>query len=117
MPQALKQHKPQRPLAKGVDNEQARDRQQRRMLPTNCAQWRKIRQAQLEREPLCRDCGAPATEVDHISGDTFDNLPDNLASRCKPCHSAKTWRENRGQLTGHDTPRTHNARERERNSQ
>jgi hypothetical protein len=28
--------------------------------------WRKIRARQLEREPNCRECGAPAAEVDHI---------------------------------------------------
>lgn len=95
MPQALKQHKPKRPLAKTVANEQARDRQQRRMLSTSCAQWRAIRKAQLEREPLCADCGGPANEVDHINGDTYNNLPDNLDSLCKPCHSARTWRSTR----------------------
>lgn len=117
MPAALKQHKPKRPLAKTVDTEQAKDRQRRRMLPTNSSQWRKIRKAQLEREPLCEDCGAAANEVDHRNGDTFNNLPSNLASKCKPCHSAKTWRENREQLAGGDTPRPAFTRERERNFQ
>ena len=116
MPGPLKQHSPRRPLARTETNEQDRRRQSSRFLPTNSRQWRKIRQAQLEREPLCRDCGAPANEVDHIDGNTANNLPDNLAAMCKPCHSAKTWRENHGQLTGCDTPRTRNTRERERNS-
>ena len=116
MPGPLKQHSPRRPLSRSEVNEQAKRRQSRRFLPTNSAQWRKIRKAVLEREPLCRCCGAPANEVDHINGDTSNNLPDNLAAMCKPCHSAKTIEENREQLTRHDSPAQPNTRERERNS-
>mgnify|MGYP005843047531 CR=1 FL=1 len=113
MPHALKQHKPERPLARTEINEQVRRRQRSRFLATNSAQWRKIRQAVLEREPLCRQCGAPANEVDHIDRDTSNNLPSNLAAMCKSCHTVKTIEENREQLTLHDTTRTRDARVRE----
>ena len=57
--------------------------------------WRAyIRPEQLEREPLCRTCGAPATCVDHIvpaRGDRqLQTDPDNLQSLCAPCHGRKT---------------------------
>jgi 5-methylcytosine-specific restriction endonuclease McrA len=103
-------------MARSELNEQTRRRQASRFLATNSAQWRKIRKAVLEREPLCRSCGAAANEVDHIDGNTANNLPSNLAALCKPCHSAKTIAENRGELSRHDTPAPRNARGRERNS-
>lgn len=60
-------------------------------MRTDCAQWRAIRVAQLERFPLCAYCGQPANEVDHIDGDTSRNLIGiDLQSLCKPCHSRKT---------------------------
>lgn len=57
--------------------------------------WRKTRAQQLTREPNCRDCGNPATQVDHIveradGGALHD--PRNLQSLCTPCHLAKTQR-------------------------
>ena len=116
MPHALKQHKPKRPLARTEINEQVRRRQRSRFLPTWSAQWKAIRKAALEREPLCRQCGAPANEVDHINRDTSNNLPDNLAALCKPCHTSKTVWENREQLTRQHTTRTRDARDRELNS-
>ena len=47
----------------------------------------------MAREPLCEECGKPATDVDHIvprsrGGAPFD--PANLQSLCASCHSAKT---------------------------
>lgn len=75
-------------------------RQQRRFLHTGSKQWRSIRQAQLEREPLCRHCGAPATEVDHIDGDDANNLLDNLQSLDKSCHSVKTQADEYYKRTG-----------------
>jgi len=62
-------------------------------MRTDCAQWRAIRKAQLERYPLCAHCGQSANEVDHIEGDTSLNLIGiDLQSLCKPCHSRKTAR-------------------------
>lgn len=56
------------------------------------AKWRKLRAWILSGEPLCRVCGAPATDVDHITpkarGGTDD--VDNLQPLCHECHSRKT---------------------------
>lgn len=34
----------------------------------------------------CVACGVPATDRHHISGDTDDNQPDNIAILCRRCH-------------------------------
>lgn len=80
---------------------QVRQRQIRRTLRTNSTLWRRIRAVVLAREPLCRCCAAAgrikaATEVDHIDGDDANNDDSNLQPLCRPCHSAKTARENGG---------------------
>ena len=36
----------------------------------------------------CRECGAPANEIDHIAGSSED--PSNLQLLCHDCHMAKT---------------------------
>lgn len=64
-------------------------------------EWRKIRDAYLERHPQCEMkalcVGARATEVDHIvplsRGGTHE--PRNLQAACKRCHSHKTAHENK----------------------
>lgn len=57
--------------------------------------WRRTRVQVLRREPDCRYCGQPATEVDHIiplhHGGTM-NLT-NLQPLCHQCHTLKTTRE------------------------
>jgi 5-methylcytosine-specific restriction protein A len=63
--------------------------------------WQRCRLAKLAADPLCADCRAAgriaeATEVDHVDGDVWNLAADNLRSLCKPCHSAKTVRENGG---------------------
>lgn len=59
------------------------------------ATWRKLRTMVLSGEPLCRQCGTAATEVDHIVplrlGGT--NKIGNLQALCKRCHSRKTAEE------------------------
>lgn len=55
--------------------------------------WLRVRSRQLAREPLCRECGQPARDVDHITprsrgGAPFD--PANLQSLCATHHSIKT---------------------------
>lgn len=73
--------------------------------------WREqIRPAALAREPLCRFCKANgrvvrAAEVDHIDGDSRNNRPDNLRSLCKPCHSARTARDQSFGGTGSRFPK------------
>ena len=67
--------------------------------------WRNLRKLQLSREPLCRFCLArgiltAAKVADHI--EPHRNDPEKfwggeLASLCKPCHSAdKQFQENKG---------------------
>lgn len=62
------------------------------------ANWRRLRLLVLNREPLCRRCERPATDVDHIlprsSGGTDD--PSNLQALCHACHSSKTSTEDGG---------------------
>src|SRR5262245_160040 len=57
--------------------------------------WRRLRMIVLRAEPLCRQCAAPASEVDHILplARGGDNSKENLQALCKSCHSAKTARE------------------------
>jgi len=62
--------------------------------------WRLVRLAQLSTHPTCYLCGAPATDVDHISPRRVETAagrnpdqPNNLRSMCHRHHSAKTWAE------------------------
>jgi len=57
-------------------------------------EWQRLRLMVLRREPLCRHCGAPATDVDHIHRRALGG-PDNMANLqalCHACHSRKTGR-------------------------
>jgi hypothetical protein len=69
--------------------------------------WRRIRRAQLRREPLCAFClikgiATPATIADHVEphrGDWMAFLTGKLQSLCAPCHdSSKKLHENRQEL-------------------
>lgn len=54
--------------------------------------WRRLRLLILAGEPLCRQCGRAATDVDHIVP-RRDGGPDsagNLQALCHRCHSSKT---------------------------
>ena len=65
--------------------------------------WKKLSATKLAADPICEmrtHCeGVVATEVDHVV--PIATWPEgrlvwtNLKSGCKPCHSAKTERENR----------------------
>lgn len=64
--------------------------------------WQRLRLMVLRGEPLCRQCGAPATDVDHIvprAQGGADEL-DNLQALCHSCHSRKTNREDKPKLPG-----------------
>lgn len=59
------------------------------------AGWRRLRAMVLAREPLCRACGAPATDVDHVTPKSAGGGDDeaNLQALCGACHRGKTIRE------------------------
>ncbi len=67
-----------------------RDSDPRRVIPLNSYRWQRLRAAVLARDPLCRDCQQPATDVDHDDGNPGNNDPANLVPRCHGCHSRKT---------------------------
>lgn len=58
------------------------------------SRWRKLRLMVLAREPLCRRCGQPATDVDHIVPKRHggSDSMDNLQALCHAHHSMKTGR-------------------------
>lgn len=65
------------------------------------AEWRKLREIHIRRNPLCESCLengriTPAVIVDHKveikdGGGRLD--PDNLQSLCRSCHNKKTAQE------------------------
>lgn len=62
----------------------------------NSKRWRLLRRAVLFDDPLCRECGRIATDVDHVKpiedgGAPFDR--ENCQPLCASCHSRKTRRE------------------------
>lgn len=64
--------------------------------------WQRLRQLILIRDHhRCIDCGAPATQVDHLDrladGGPLIAPPDRLASLCTPCHQAREQQRNRDQ--------------------
>lgn len=67
------------------------------------AEWKVIRRLVIARDggrctcPSCPSCnGQPcatiATEVDHL-GDRHNHRPQNLASKCSPCHRHRTQQQ------------------------
>lgn len=65
---------------------------------TSSYQWRKLRLTILERDKFtCQSCGiiSVVLEVDHIIPNSDNNDPSNLQSLCRPCHEAKTLKENK----------------------
>jgi 5-methylcytosine-specific restriction protein A len=56
--------------------------------------WTRLRAMQLTLFPYCVDCGARATDADHVIPRALGG-PDalgNLQSRCGPCHHKRTGR-------------------------
>ena len=84
-----------------TNSQDTKRRQAKRKYAANSSQWRKIRDAQLAREPLCIDCTrqhktTPANTVDHIDGNSHNNQQTNLQSMCASCHSKKTIKQDGG---------------------
>ena len=77
----------------------AHDHESQRLY--NTRQWKRIRRAQLVKDPWCADCLGdgiymPASEVDHIlphRGDPIKFYTGPLQSLCHICHSRKTASE------------------------
>ena len=62
----------------------------------NSRDWRKLRAYVLAGEPLCRECTAVATVVDHITpirlgGSKWSH--ENLQPMCTSCHNKKSRSE------------------------
>ena len=73
---------------------QTGNRQRRRAMHTGSKAWLQLRLVILQRDNyLCTDCGRFGDQVDHDDGDSHNNDPDNLKTRCIRCHSSKTRRE------------------------
>ena len=71
--------------------------------------WRKMREAQLARQPLCEMCArqgrfVAAEEVDHViphRGDRGVFFTSPLQSLCRPCHHGPKARQDRtGMMPG-----------------
>jgi len=68
------------------------------------ARWQRIRAAFLAAHPYCEDCGAPATDVDHVPsrrilvarGVPDPDADEYLHSRCHAHHSKKTATDDGG---------------------
>ena len=60
------------------------------------ADWRALRRTHLAASPSCVECGAPATDVDHLHSvrehPELRLAPSNLRSLCHSCHSRHTAR-------------------------
>lgn len=68
-------------------------RDQQRSKFYHSAQWKKLRELQLNDEPLCVICKDIGEIVDHIkeiSDGGCATCMDNLQTLCKPCHNTKT---------------------------
>lgn len=59
--------------------------------------WQQARKRYLRLNPLCRECGQPATDIDHIIPHKGNKLlfwnTVNWQPLCHKCHSHKTLRE------------------------
>lgn len=100
MPARAPKHRPHGAQVKRHDPPQ-RDRQADRALATNSTYWLRLRALVLAQSPLCVICVAEgrtraASHVDHKDGDSRNNDLANLQGLCRPCHSAKTAREDGG---------------------
>lgn len=100
MPQRPPRHRPHAGAVK-QHSPPERSRQAGRQYATNSTYWLLLRERVLAQSPLCVTCAAAgrtcaASHVDHIDGNSSNNDLSNLQGLCRPCHSAKTAREDGG---------------------
>ena len=79
--------------------------QRSRGLHTGSAEWRRLREEVLVRDGYrCADCkrlvAGKDAHVDHIDGDSNNQLLSNLACRCVECHGVKTRNEQMADRAG-----------------
>jgi len=72
-----------------------------RARPTTAARgygsaWQRLAKAHLAEHPLCVFCAGPASEVDHVDGDSRNCQPFNLRSLCNFHHRNRTGRDQAG---------------------
>ena len=97
MPSKMKVHKPC--LKRQTRSLKQKQVSNGRVLGLSSRAWRRLREFQLNRQPLCEHCFddkglcVVATDVDHIDNDPSNNELSNLASLCHSCHSKKTMRD------------------------
>ena len=66
-------------MARGFDGRELSDDPSKRTLHN--------RARRVKGDGPCEDCGAKvAVDVHHIDGDPTNNVQDNLARLCRPCH-------------------------------
>lgn len=89
----------------GYCERHAQQREQQRQADRGTAaergygyRWGKLRLMVLREQPWCAVCGAPATDVDHITPKRLGGTDrrENLQSLCHGCHTRKTLRERQG---------------------
>ncbi|MCP3904776.1 MAG: HNH endonuclease [Planctomycetes bacterium] len=95
--------------AHNISESRAAKRRPKRSRPSPSARgyggdWRRRRAAQLRLEPICRRCGDPADQVDHVLPKSQGGTDEqhNLQSLCTRCHSRKTVLEDGGAVFGQE---------------
>jgi 5-methylcytosine-specific restriction enzyme A len=92
-----KPFEPRRGVARCAVHQPVYERTRER--PLQSPAWMRLRDEKLKVNPDCEDCGAPATQVQHLNPRSMGGplLPplSGLRSLCTSCHSRWTQRERR----------------------
>ena len=95
MPKSAPIHRP--PTAKAKTHTVGPSKQKRRLLHTGSRAWLLIRQDVLQRDGFtCAHCKCYGDQVDHIDGNSHNNVLDNLQVLCIVCHGRKTRQDQAG---------------------